>query len=198
MSSTSEPRKNTCLNVSNNKHSKCPPRMNDGRHFTDYRPQCHTNNMVQQNNDIHNSYQMRMFLTHNASELMKRDRKLACARNCCGPCQSPYQVGTMTPEKTARVANGPVPCAIKESYPAFGEAHGTAPLECASWNSSPIDAGSINCCSTVTKPCKYLPHIHGWCSRVQSGDHRWWSAFARCLNKNRHRHACTHDGVVVL
>ena len=31
---------NLCYKTSNNKYSDCPPRMADGRHFTDFRPNC--------------------------------------------------------------------------------------------------------------------------------------------------------------
>ena len=43
---------NSCYKTSNNKYFKCPPRMDDGRHFTDYRPNCHVNNLVRANNKI--------------------------------------------------------------------------------------------------------------------------------------------------
>ena len=34
----------SCYKASNNKYFNCPPRMDDGRHFTDYRSSCDTNN----------------------------------------------------------------------------------------------------------------------------------------------------------
>ena len=45
----------TCYKTSDNKFMDCPPRMADGRHFTDYRPNCHTNNLLRADNNIGNS-----------------------------------------------------------------------------------------------------------------------------------------------
>jgi hypothetical protein len=78
---------NLCYKTSNNKHFGCPPRMDDGRHFTDYRANCHVNNIVRSNNTIMNSFQYRMFLTHNADKFINLNRKYSCQKNCCGPCQ---------------------------------------------------------------------------------------------------------------
>ena len=44
--------------------------MADGRHFTDYRPNCHANNLVRANNAVLNSHEYRMFLTHNANKII--------------------------------------------------------------------------------------------------------------------------------
>ena len=72
--------------ASNNKYPGCPPRMADGRHFTDYRPNTDINNMIRMNNDIINNYTYRNFLTDNAEKIMKINDKLSCDRNCCSPC----------------------------------------------------------------------------------------------------------------
>ena len=88
-----------CGKVSNNKHFGCPARMDDARHFTDYKPNCHLNNVLRTQNQILNSYDYRMYLTNNASQLMDYNRKLACDLNCCSSCMQPYDVGTMLPEK---------------------------------------------------------------------------------------------------
>ena len=90
-----------CYKTSNNKFFGCPARMADGRNFTDYRPDCYVNNLIRQNNSTYNSFQYRMFLTHNAEKLMNLNRTYACEKNCCGPCQSPYDVGTMMPSNSA-------------------------------------------------------------------------------------------------
>jgi len=94
-----------CKKVTNNKYNDCPPRMDDGRHFTDYRPSCHINNLVQQNNTILNSYDYRMFLTQKATHLIDLNRTYACELNCCGPCKEPYHQGTMLPEQAVRECN---------------------------------------------------------------------------------------------
>ena len=52
----------SCANrTTDNKHFHCPPRMDDGRHFTDYRSNCHFNNLVRANNAVMNSHDYRMF-----------------------------------------------------------------------------------------------------------------------------------------
>ena len=93
----------SCYKTSNNKYFKCPPRMSDGRHFTDYRPMCYVNNLVNANNGIVNSFQSRQFLTNNATKLMDLNRTYACQKNCCGPCVKPYNQGTMLEEQTMKV-----------------------------------------------------------------------------------------------
>ena len=72
----------SCYKASNNKYSKCPPRMDDGRHFTDYRPSCHINNLVRANNGILNSHQYRMFLQQNSDKLMNLTELMT--KNSCG------------------------------------------------------------------------------------------------------------------
>ena len=73
---------------SNNKYPDCPPRMDDGRHFTDYRANTDINNMIRLNNEIINNFTYRNFLTDNAEKIMKINDKLSCDRNCCGPCNN--------------------------------------------------------------------------------------------------------------
>ena len=43
--------------------------MDDGRHFTDYRPRCDVNNLIINNNKIMNSYDYKNFLINNAKKL---------------------------------------------------------------------------------------------------------------------------------
>uniref|UniRef100_A0A6C0EIW4 Uncharacterized protein n=1 Tax=viral metagenome TaxID=1070528 RepID=A0A6C0EIW4_9ZZZZ len=95
----------SCHKTSNNKYFKCPPMMSDGRHFTDYRPSCSVNSLIQNNTNITSSYQYREYLTHNASKLMDLNRVYSCQKNCCGPCKTPYNTGTMLDENTNRVCN---------------------------------------------------------------------------------------------
>ncbi len=59
-----------CYKTTNNKYFNCPPRMDDGRHFTDYRPNCFLNNLLAGNNNLQNSFELRTFLTNNAVDLM--------------------------------------------------------------------------------------------------------------------------------
>ena len=55
----------TCYKTSDNKYFGCPPKMSDGRHFTDYRPNCFLNGMVREENKLTNSFQFRNFLQQN-------------------------------------------------------------------------------------------------------------------------------------
>ena len=100
-----------CYKTSDNKHPECPPRMADGRHFTDYRPNCHVNDLLRADNQISNSFQYRVFLQQNAGEIMDKHREIACAKNCCSPCGGGNGEGenfentTMLPEKYMQVCN---------------------------------------------------------------------------------------------
>jgi hypothetical protein len=98
----------TCFMTGDNKYFQCPPRMADGRHFTDYRPNCHVNDMIKIDNEISNSFQYRMFLQQNGDGLMDRNRQLACEKNCCGPCDKGTEgfADTMLPEKYMFVTDG--------------------------------------------------------------------------------------------
>ena len=87
-----------CYKTSNNKHFGCPPRMADGRHFTDYRPSCHINNIIRSGNNVLNSFQYRLFLTRNANELMDVNRQYASKKNGCSPCKEPYHSVNTLPE----------------------------------------------------------------------------------------------------
>lgn len=85
-----------CYKTSDNKHFGCPPRMADGRHFTDYRPHCYVDNMLIAENSINNSFNYRNFLQQNATQLMQMNRQYTCTKNCCTPCTEGN--GTMLPE----------------------------------------------------------------------------------------------------
>ena len=76
----------SCYKTSDNKYFNCPPRMSDGRHFTDYRPNCHVNDMIKTDNNISNSFQYRQFLQQNGEQLMNKHREIVCEKNNCGPC----------------------------------------------------------------------------------------------------------------
>lgn len=90
----------TCYKTSDNKYFDCPPRMSDGRHFTDYRPNCEMNSVVKMDNKISNSFEYRNFLQQNASLILDINRKHACQKNCCGPtCQEAFLNSTMLPEQ---------------------------------------------------------------------------------------------------
>ena len=77
---------NSCYKTTDNKYNSCPPRMDDARHFTDYRPNCTINNIIKLKNNNINSHDYRQFLIANASKIMELNRKSICDLNCCGPC----------------------------------------------------------------------------------------------------------------
>lgn len=87
-----------CSKTSNNRNYDCPPRMSDGRHFTDYRPNCELTQLIRADNNINNSYQFRLFMQANGEALANIERKNACSKNCCTPCVEPFEGGTMLPE----------------------------------------------------------------------------------------------------
>jgi hypothetical protein len=94
-----------CYKTTNNKYFNCPPRMSDGRHFTDYRPSCDVNNLITANNGVVSSFDYRMFLQENAEKLMDLNRVYVVQKNACSPCVEPYNVGTMLPEKQMVTCN---------------------------------------------------------------------------------------------
>ena len=95
----------SCYKVSDNKFFNCPARMADGRHFTDYRPNCHLNNGIRFSNNMKNTFDYRRFLTNNADELMKINASVAYERNGCASCKEPYHQNTMLPEKDILTCN---------------------------------------------------------------------------------------------
>ena len=96
---------NSCMKASDNKHFDCPARMADGRHFTDYRPNCHLNNNLRTNNSLVNTFEYRRFLQNRGNELMDFNRKSAYDLNGCGTCKEPYHTNTMLPEQSRLYCN---------------------------------------------------------------------------------------------
>jgi hypothetical protein len=74
--------------------------MADGRHFTDYRPNCHLNNNLRTNNDLKNTFEFRRFLQGRGEDLMKLNQSTAYEQNGCGDCKEPYHDNTMLAEQT--------------------------------------------------------------------------------------------------
>lgn len=64
----------------------CPPLMSDGRHFTDYRPNCVVHELLSTQNNITNSYDLKMLLTRNAEQLRDINRKFYSTKNSCTSC----------------------------------------------------------------------------------------------------------------
>jgi hypothetical protein len=112
----------TCIKTSDNKYYGCPPRMSDARSMTDYRPECHINDMIRADNNISNSYQYRQFLQQNADQLMDRNRQLACEKNCCTPCSETKEgfESTALPEKYMWVSDGRITKAVMNNPNGIG------------------------------------------------------------------------------
>lgn len=94
-----------CTRPSNNRFFNCPPRMDDGRHFTDYRPRCTQQYQDKVSGKVMSSYEHRMFLTSHADEMIKENAVQAYVNNRCGPCVEPYFHGTMLQEVEKQVCN---------------------------------------------------------------------------------------------
>ena len=97
-----------CYKTTNNKFFNCPPRMADGRQFTDYRPICDVNNLIASNNNLISSYDYRQYLIQNADKLMDINRAYTVQMTSCGPCVQPYEQGTMLPEQAQTKCNSSV------------------------------------------------------------------------------------------
>ena len=123
--------------ANNNQYDECPPRMDDARHFTDYRPNCDANNLIRASYGIQNSHEYRRFLTHNANDLMKMNRNYACQKNCCGPCIEPYEQGTMLPEQTLVKCNSRVCSSTLYDPKGLGQGRqytDNLQMSCGEWN----------------------------------------------------------------
>ena len=71
-----------CLDPSFN--VECPPRMADGRLFTDYRPRCVVNDtLIDSNNKTMSSLNQRKHLTHNGEEIIKANMLNAMKSSQC-------------------------------------------------------------------------------------------------------------------
>jgi hypothetical protein len=106
----------TCERPSSNKQFSCPPRMADGRHFTDYKPRCYGDRPVELIGKPMNSYEYRQYLITNAEGLMNSWRDASYQANMCGPCVEPYNVGTMLPEQSKVECNSSL-CSVKPGHP---------------------------------------------------------------------------------
>jgi hypothetical protein len=96
----------TCTRPSNNKYFDCPPRMSDGRLFTNYRSRCDINYVTSREpGSTMDSYAYRQHLLANGENIMKSMRECATNNAKCGPCVEPFQVGTMLPEQQIDVCD---------------------------------------------------------------------------------------------
>lgn len=75
-----------CYKTSDNYFYNCAPKMQDGRSFTDYRPNCTLNNMVSSSNNTQSSYEYRMFLQRNGNKLRNQIVDYNYKMNGCNDC----------------------------------------------------------------------------------------------------------------
>jgi len=95
--------------VSDNFHVDFPARMNDGRHFTDYRANCILNNNLSKEM---NSWEYRLFLTKNASNISGNMISELEKKTKCSSCK----VDTVLPVRTIQNCNKGQ-CSMKEVNP---------------------------------------------------------------------------------
>lgn len=105
----------TCYKSSNNKHFNAPPRMSDGRHFTDYRPSFELNKKISDDNELGDSYTYRQFLIDNAEQLMDINKKHSFMMNGNTECVQPFAQGTMLPEAQKMVCDMKS-CKVVDNY----------------------------------------------------------------------------------
>ena len=149
-----------CYKTSNNKYFNCPPRMDDGRHFTDYRPNCHLNNLMATQNSNLNSFEYRQFLTHNAVNLMNQNRKYNSEKNSCGPCMNPYNQGTMLNENTMKKC-GKKTCnttVFDEDGLGQGRDYNDNNRSCGDWPEVP-NSVNYSCCAESNDLFNYYNHV---------------------------------------
>jgi hypothetical protein len=84
--------------------AECPPRMSDGRHFTDYRPRC-AQRMGTETAGNTSSYEFRQFLIQNGAKLMDESRNQAYSKNGCVECFQVDAQGTVSAEQTRITCN---------------------------------------------------------------------------------------------
>lgn len=107
----------SCDKSGNNQYFSCPNRMSYG-FMTDYRPKCAAVYQTLQTNQFNDSFSQRMFLTHNAEEIMKQNAQQFYMMMNCGECMAPYNVGTMLPEQTEQTCDSRT-CTFRQTD-AFG------------------------------------------------------------------------------
>lgn len=87
-------------------HCNCPARMDDGRHFTNYGPNCNLNMSIQSDNSILSSYEYRQFLINNGNKLMNKYRTHVVDTMGCNLSTADINNGTMLDEKYRWVSDG--------------------------------------------------------------------------------------------
>lgn len=163
----------SCYGTSDNKHFDCPPRMDDGRHFTDYRPSCHREDLLKADNQISNSFNYRQFLQHNGKTIMDKSRAIACQKNGCRPCDAyglgveGFNNGTMLPEKYIQECNANA-CKIVLNNPS-GIGLGRRFVTCMDDNGFPNTFPAPKPVNTCAHPIDRLQYYGGNLERQIAG-----------------------------
>lgn len=89
----------SCSKETDNANFNCPVK-GDYRLFTDWRPRCSTQYYDMVRNKLPTALDYRMFLTHNADEIIESNALKAYMKASCGPCvdNPSWDQGTMLPE----------------------------------------------------------------------------------------------------
>jgi hypothetical protein len=64
---------------------KCPDRMSDGRHFTDYRRSSDITNIIIEQNNIKDSYSLKNFLVNNGNNIRQTMSNFYAHKNYYDP-----------------------------------------------------------------------------------------------------------------
>jgi len=90
-----------------NDEMNCPPRMSDGRSFTQYADRCSISDAWRnsKSNAPLSSNESRMYLINNAEKIMQGNRDAAERNNNCGSCFGLNESGTMLPELEMQICN---------------------------------------------------------------------------------------------
>lgn len=95
-----------CTRETNNNNFNCPVK-GDYKLFTDWRPRCATQYYDMIQNKLPSSLDYRMYLTHNADQLMEANALNAYLKSRCGPCEDnpSWDDGTMLREFDSQTCN---------------------------------------------------------------------------------------------
>lgn len=153
-----------CERESDNKQYMCPPKMADGRAFTDYKPRCAVlTSLHAAGGQTMNSYELRQYLINNAEKMMDQSRTHAERMNACGPCVQPWNQGTMLPEQSMVKCNTST-CSVSTNDPyglGQGRDYGITPdtqfIARQAQRDAQMRTGNTNCCTGYEDDLKYFP-----------------------------------------
>jgi hypothetical protein len=91
-----------CYKSSNNKYNHLPARMDDGRHFTDYRPSNVVHDKLKKDNKIMTTHDVRLFLVHNAENIINKNSQISFINNGSTKCDNSYKVDVVPSKQKIR------------------------------------------------------------------------------------------------